>query len=77
MISAPGDPDALLPSQSRNWLTERVGYLPQVCRICAKSRPRSRPAGRYRGIRNGLTIAALTMIKIVLIESISFAPPSQ
>jgi hypothetical protein len=68
---------AILVSQSQQWLTERFAYTPQVCRFLAGTLPCCRRGTGIASYTNGLAAATLTMIKIVLIESISFEPPSQ
>jgi hypothetical protein len=38
--------EAVFDSQSRNWLTERFAYSPQVCRFLDEKPPLSRTANR-------------------------------
>jgi hypothetical protein len=64
-------------SQSREWLTERLAYVPQVCLVFDEELPQSAPPNENFEDPEGLTAALLTMIKIVLTGAISFASPSQ
>jgi hypothetical protein len=64
-------------SQSREWLTERLAYLPQVCLVFDQELPQSAAPNENFEEPDGLTAVLLTMIKIVLTGAISFASPSQ
>jgi hypothetical protein len=64
-------------SQSREWLTERLAYVPQVRLVFDEELPQSAAPTENSEDPDGLTAALLTMIKIVLTGAISFASPSQ
>jgi hypothetical protein len=64
-------------SQSREWVTERLAYVPQVCLVFDEELPQSAAPHENLEDPDGLTAALLTMIKIVLTGAISFVSPSQ
>jgi hypothetical protein len=65
-------------SQSWKWLTERLAYLPQVCLVFDEELPQlAASSENFEDSLRCYGALLLTMIKIVLIATISFASPSQ
>jgi hypothetical protein len=81
-ITQPSPPNrfggAALASQSWKWLMEPFGHAPQVGLVFGEESPQSPKSKReICGPVRLYRIVLLTMIKIVLIAGISFAPPCQ